>query len=93
MSIIEEVEEFVKTLPMGAEFTGTWFKKTISKQYNRPIGSYIPSDYCYNRKNNGINYEKQPHYFLYLERNKYKYVGKSYVHTGEVGHNPRRKKS
>ncbi len=31
MSIIEEVEEFVKTLLMGAEFTGTWLKKTISK--------------------------------------------------------------
>ena len=91
MGIIEEIEEFIKNLPDGCEFTGTWFRKELSKKYNRSQGCYIPSDYCYNRKNNGINYDKQPHYFLYLERNQYKYVGKEYVYIGVVEHNPRRK--
>ena len=49
----------------------------------------IPSDYCYNRKNYVINYEKQPHYFLFLERGRYKYVGKNYNYNGFVEHNPK----
>lgn len=92
MTVIEEIEEFTKSMPKDYEFTATWFKKELSKQFKRSADSYIPSDYCYNRKNNGINYDKQPHYFLYLGRNKYKYVGKEYVYTGEVVHNPRKAK-
>lgn len=53
-----EIEEFVKTLPMNFEFSTKWFKTELSKKYNRPEDSYIPSDYCYNLTNNGINYEK-----------------------------------
>ena len=52
----------------------------------------MPSDYCYNRKNKGINYNKQPHYFLRLGRGKYKYVGKDYIFTGEIEEKPRIKK-
>lgn len=91
MSVIDEIEEFIKDFPVGYEFSTTWFKKELNKKYNRSEGSYIPSDYCYNRKNKGINYDKQPHYFLYMERNKYKYVGKDYVYNGEIEYNPRKK--
>ena len=91
MTIIKEIEEFIKNLPMDYEFTATWLKKELSKQYNRPNSSYIPSDYCYNRKNNGINYDNQPHYFIYLGRNKYKFVGKDYVYKVEIEHNKRKK--
>lgn len=90
MTVIEEIEEFTKTMPLNYEFSGSWFKNVLSKQYNRSAGSYIPSDYCHNRKNKGINYDKQPHYFLYLGRNKYKFVGKDYVYKGEVEENPRK---
>lgn len=91
MSVIDEIEEFIKDFPVGYEFSTTWFKKELNKKYNRSEGSYIPSDYCYNRKNKGINYNKQPHYFLYIERNKYKYVGKDYVYNGEIEYNPKKK--
>lgn len=63
MSVIEEIEEFIKSMPVGYEFSRKWFKTELSRQYNRSAESYIPSDYCYNRKNKGINYDKQPHYF------------------------------
>ena len=72
MSIIEEIEEFLKPMPIGYEFSRNWFVTELSKQYNRSDKCYIPSDYCYNRKNKGINYDK------------YKYVGKDYIFTGEV---------
>lgn len=93
MSVIKEIDEFVKSMPMDYEFSTKWFKTELSKKYNRSEDCYIPSDYCYNRKNNGINYDKQPHYFLYIKRGKYKYVGKNYTHNGTVEHKPRRKKS
>lgn len=91
MRILDEIEEFTKSFPKDYEFTATWFKKELNKKYNRSEGSYIPSDYCYNRKNNGINHDKQSHYFIYLGRNKYKYVGKDYAYNGEIEENPRKK--
>lgn len=91
--IQNEIERFVSTLPANHEFSTNWFKTTLSKLYNRPEGSYIPSDYCYNIANKGIDYDKQPHYFIALEVGKYKYVGKDYIYTGEVEHNARKKGS
>lgn len=92
MLIIEEIEKFTESMPLGYEFSTKWFKTELSKQYNRSAENYIPSDYCYNRKNRGINYNKQPHFFLRLGRGKYKYVGKDYIFTGEVEEKPRIKK-
>ena len=90
-TIKEEIEEFLKSMPLGYEFSRNWFKTELSRQYNRSAESYIPSDYCHNRKNKGINYDKQPHYFLYLGQGKYKYVGKDYVFTGEIEEKPKEK--
>ncbi len=92
MSILEEIDEFVKSMPTDYEFSTRWFKTKLSQEYNRSMDSYIPSDYCYNRKNNGIDYKKQTHYFLYISRGIYKYVGKNYFYDGIIEHNPRKKK-
>ncbi len=91
MTILEEIEEFLSNIPLEYVFSTGWFKDELSKKYKRPRDSYIPSDYCYNRKNYGINYEKQPHYFLFLERGRYKYVGKNYNYNGFVEHNLKNK--
>ena len=89
MNIKEEIEEFVSSMKKGTIFSTKWFKTSLSKKYNRSEGCYIPSDYCYNRKNKGINYDKQPHFFMYESRGKYKYVGKNYPFDGKVEENPR----
>ena len=89
MSVKKEIEEFIKSMPKDYEFSTKWFKTALSKQFNRPDGSYIPSDYCHNRKNKGINFERQPHYFLHVGRGKYKYVGRDYIYTGEIEEKPR----
>lgn len=73
-----EIEKLLSIMPIGREFTTKWFKDTLSVLYNRPRDSYITSDYCYNIKNNGINWATQPHYFKALEHGKYRYVGKDY---------------
>lgn len=90
--IIEEIEEFLSSMPINYEFSRKWFKTELSRTYKRSDGSYIPSDYCYNRENKGINYDKQPHYFLFLGKGQYRYVGKNYNFTGNVESNPRIKK-
>lgn len=88
--IKQEVEKFVSSMPKDYKFSTNWFRTELSKQYKRSADSYIPSDYCYNRTNKGINYDKQPHYFLCLGRGKYQYVGKDYVYTGEIEHKARK---
>ena len=93
MNIQEEIEQFLSSMPINHEFTTRWFKSELSKQYKRSEGSFIPSDYCYNRKNKGIDYDKQPHYFLYLGRGLYRYVGKYYDFKGIVEQNPITKRS
>lgn len=88
-NIIKEIEEFLLDVPMDYVFSTSWLKNELSKKYKRSRDSYIPSDYCYNRTNKGINYDKQPHYFLYLERGKYQYKGKNYVYSGNIEKKPR----
>ena len=90
--IVQEIEEYLSTKKINDIITTKEFKEYLSKTYHRSDGSYIPSDYCYNRTNEGIDYSKQPHYFLYLKRGIYKYVGKNYNFTGIVEQNPRNKK-
>ncbi len=89
--IIQEIEQFLSSMPLNHEFSRKWFKTELSKQYKRSEDSYIPSDYCYNRTNNGIIYDKQPHYFLHIGRGKYRYVGKNYQYKGNIEHYPKNK--
>ena len=88
MSIKSEIEEFVSSLNFEDEIS----TNELNKQYGRPKSCYVPSDYCYNRTNYGINYDIQPHYFMYVKRGLYQYVGKDYSFSGEIEHKPRNKK-
>jgi len=92
MSIKSEIKEFVSSLNFDDEISTNEFKTKLSKQYGRPKSCYIPSDYCYNRTNYGINYDTQPHYFIYKKRGLYQYVGNNYSFSGEIEHKPRNKK-
>ncbi len=91
MSVIEEIEQFLSSMPLNHEFSRKWFKTELSKQFNRSEDSYIPSDYCYNRTNKGVKYDRQPHYFLHIGRGKYKYVGKNYQFNGDIEQYPKNK--
>ena len=84
----EFIEEFQNT-PIGTEFTCAEIKSRIHLRFDRNEDSIIPSDYCYNRLNHGINYEEQLHLFEYLGRNRYKYLGINYPYTGKVFHKPK----
>lgn len=92
MSIKSEIEEFVSSMNFKDEISTNAFKTQLSKKYGRQKSCYIPSDYCHNRTNYGINYDTQPHYFLYIKRGLYQYVGKDYSYTGEIEHKPKNNK-
>ena len=92
MVIEDEIEQYLSKIKINDIITTNKFKTDLSKINNRSEGSYIPSDYCYNRTNEGINYDKQPHYFLYIKRGIYQYVGKNYNYIGVVERNPKNKR-
>lgn len=87
-----EIEQFLSSMPLNHEFSRKWFKTELSKQFNRSEDSYIPSDYCYNRTNKGVKYDRQPHYFLHIGRGKYRYVGKNYLYKGNIEQYPQNKR-
>ena len=61
-------------------------KKELFEKYGTNAGSIILSDYCYNRKNKGILFEK--HIFEYLGQGTYKYLGENYPFTGLIYEKP-----
>jgi hypothetical protein len=62
--------------------------RIFKTQYNTNEGSIIPSDYCYNRINNGINLNK-PTVFEFLGRGQYRCLGLNYPYNGIIYHKPK----
>ena len=58
----------------------------VNLKFGRNKSSVIPSDYCYNRYNFGINYDKILHLFEFLESGKYKYLGQTYPYNAKISH-------
>ena len=58
----------------------------VSEEYTINDSSFIPSDYCYNRTNNGIRFEGHVHLFEYLEKDSYRLLGSQYPFDGTVYH-------
>lgn len=86
LTIQEQIDEYLSTLPEGAIITTGSFKKILSKTYGQSEGSYIPSDYCYNSYCKDSQWDKQKiFYFEKLsKRGQFKYLGKNYSYTGKV---------
>ena len=51
--------------------------------------SIIPSDYCYNRVNNGIDPIQKPVLFKYRGHNQYLCLGTDNPYNGDVYHKPK----
>lgn len=58
------------------------------KKYGTKEGSIIPSDYCYNRVNNGITLKK-PAVFEFLGNGNYRCLGSNYPYNGAIYHKPK----
>ena len=79
------VQEMIDTYGHGYVATRAELKDFILDKYNIADGSMIPSDYCYNRVNDGIALSK-PTLFEYLGRNSYRCLGENYPYSGDIYH-------
>ncbi|MCR6522139.1 DUF7225 domain-containing protein [Lysinibacillus capsici] len=86
MTIYEQLLELLKE-EKGNILTSKEVKDRLSKKFNTNLKSIILSDYCYNRYNKGISFNK--HLFIYINRSTYRFVGENYPYTGLIFHNPK----
>jgi hypothetical protein len=85
MKIYEQIIETLKDR-IGTTLTASEIKNAVTAKYGTNVNSVIPSDYCYNRFNSGILFDK--HIFEYINQNSYKYLGERYLFTGLIYHKP-----
>lgn len=83
--IVSAIHDLVDTLGLGYVATAKELKNFIKSKYDITDGSIIPSDYCYNRVNDGIALSK-PTLFEYLGRNSYRCLGQNYPYNGDIYH-------
>ncbi len=62
--------------------TSSQIKDMVFNKFATNRNSVLPPDYCYNRINKGIDFNK--HIFVMINRNEYKYVGKNYPYSGLI---------
>lgn len=56
----------------------------LGARFGTNSGSVIPSDYCYNRTNKGIEFSKKPRLFFFLGDGMYECLGENYPFNGSV---------
>ena len=85
---IDQVKNAFENIPVGQEFTRKEIVTIVTNLYGNM--EVIPSDYCYNRVNNGIDIERniKEHrcLFEYISRNRYRYIGVGQPYTGNLYH-------
>ncbi|WP_447079592.1 DUF7225 domain-containing protein [Vibrio alginolyticus] len=86
MTIFEKVNQ-VLSQQIATIFTTKEIKQLCSDEHNLNPSSVIPTDYCYNRINNGIRNDKN--ILIYLGFGEFKYVGQSYSYHGWVYQRPK----
>ena len=93
-AIFREVVETFKDIPFGTEFNYSDVQNLVVARYphrKEKKDSIVPSDYCYNKTNNGIKYGKWLRLFEYTENKTYRYLGLNYPYTGPITHQPKGK--
>jgi len=85
MTIYEQIKDTLTDF-IGSILTASEIKNAVTAQYGTNVSSIIPSDYCYNRFNSGIKFNK--HLFEYISTNHYRHLGENYPFTGLIYHKP-----
>ena len=88
-SILDKVIDTFKDTPINTELTRSEIIRRVTEKHECNPTSVIPSDYCYNRLNNGINYETYLHLFEYTDSKTYRHLGLNFPYTGKIIHKPK----
>lgn len=89
MTILDKVRDTFKGYQIGTEFTTQEIINKVVLKHGCNPGSIIPSDYCYNRINNGIDFENYLHMFEFMGNRSYRYLGENYPYNGTIYHKPK----
>lgn len=89
MRVVDEVIETFKNVEVHTIFTRSEIVEKVYIKFKRNKGSIIPSDYCYNRYNDGIDLKKHLCLFRYTNDKKYEYLGLNFPFTGKIYHKPK----
>ena len=80
-TIYEQIKDILNG-KIGNIVDSSQVKELLRLKYGTNASSIILSDYCYNRINFGIKFNK--HLFEYIDRDIYKYFGENYPYTGQI---------
>jgi len=81
-TINEMYLSFFRDVPYGKEFTRHELVLALEKIFNAKRDSILPSDYCYNSSNVGVEGRDRLQLFIKTGRGKYIYVGPDYDPNG-----------
>ena len=73
MTVLEKVKDTFRNCEIGTEFSRQEIINKVVLKHGCKPGSIIPSDYCYNRINNGIDFENYLHIFEFMGNGMYFY--------------------
>lgn len=86
MTIYEQIKELLKD-NIGIIVSSAEIKHDLYRKYETRSSSVLISDYCYNRYNTGIKFDR--HLFQYINKSSYKFLGENYNYTGLIFHRPK----
>ena len=82
--IIEVINDYVSLNGTGMKMSREQLYNVVSETYQMNKNSFLPADYCYNRTNEGIDFEKQAHLFERTDDGDYIVLGMDYPYSGLV---------
>ena len=77
--------EYIDKYGVGHIVSSKEIKKMLHERYEINEDSVIPSDYCYNRINDGIKLS-WPTLFEYVKDGEYRCLGENYPYNGDIYH-------
>lgn len=91
LTVSEQIEQYVSKIiaqfGTGYEVSSQDITSDLVSLYGTNPNSILPADYCYNRWNKGID-ENGTAFFEYIDRGKYRVLGKDYPYSGVIMANP-----
>lgn len=94
MDTYEKIKDAISEFGLNVRYSRKQIESIVKRKYGNM--EVIPSDYCYNRVNDGIDLQKnlaeKRCLFIYEGRNAYVFVGSRYNYEGEFKHKPKGEK-
>ena len=82
--ISEVINNYVSSNGTSSKMAADELYSLVIAKFNMNRNSFLPADYCYNRTNEGINFQKHSHLFERTDDGYYLVLGEHYPYSGPV---------